>query len=657
MAVSRMLKIQLIAHASIREEIKSFLREAGVLEVTDVSVEGFRAKEEEAEVVRLTATIERTDSAIQFLERYVAKPSFFERLSLGPVPVTSTDITATSREVDIEDISKRCGELESAGRRCRDELAWSNDLARELEPWKSIAIPLDALATPRLMVQFWAFAEKGFDETRQRLEADHPLAIFDEVSRSSGRVRVAVIVVRSEADRLADALKGEGGIRSNFENLAGTPAAIIEREVGHRAELEAEIEKTEEEARELARVRPKLLVLSDHFHERKGLLEVERHVHNTDRTFIVEGWIRDLDRRKLEKEMSKRFSEVELLARPPEEGEDPPVQLENRPAIQPFEFIMTLYGRPLYNEIDPTPLIAPFFLLCFSVCMSDAGYGLVLGALSALVLFKFKIAGGLRRLFKVFLFGSVLTVVVGILTGGYFGIEVKLIPPAIANLMLINPLEEPMKMLNFTFFIGFVHILFGIGVRMAANFRAHLWTNAVFDDLCWILFLLALGPLGYANVLGEKVPGIVLFYCGRAALGLAALLFVTGARKERNKFLGAFKSLIKFYSITGYFSDVLSYARLLALGLAAAAIAVAINGIAQMVTGLPFYTGYVAAVVILVLGHSFNLAVNILGAFVHSARLQYLEFFNKFFTGGGREFRPFRNERRYTVWKETEMGT
>ena len=145
----------------------------------------------------------------------------------------------------------------------------------------------------------------------------------------------------------------------------------------------------------------------------------------------------------------------------------------------------------------------------------------------------------------------------------------------------------------------------------------------------------------------------ILFWCGRAALGLAAVLFVAGARKEKNKLVGGFKSLLKFYSITGYFSDVLSYARLLALGLAAAAIALAINGIAEMVTGLPFYTGYVAAVVVLILGHAFNLAVNVLGAFVHSARLQYLEFFNKFFTGGGASSAPSGARRRYTIVRET----
>jgi V/A-type H+-transporting ATPase subunit I len=653
MAVSRMLKIQLVAHESIRDDIKAFLREAGVVEVTDVSVEGFRGAVDETETASCARLLEMVDSAIQFLEPYVPKPSFSARMSGGPLQVSAADVAKTLAEADIEEVSRRCHELEGAMRRCRDELAWSAALSRELEPWQALETPFQNLSTEEYGVQFWTFPEKTSEGALSLLSGKHPLSHVQEVARAGGAQRAAIIVSHGEAESAAELLKQAGGVRSAFESLKGTPAAIIERERDRRAGLESEIEKAHEEVRTLSGVRPALLTISDHYREMRGLIEVERHFHRTDRTFVIEGWMRAVNRRRLEKELSKRWSEIELVARPPREGEDPPIHLENRPAVQPFEFIMTLYGRPLYNEVDPTPLLAPFFVLCFAICMSDAGYGLTLAALCAFLIFKVKIQGGMQMLLKVLFIGSLLTLFVGVATGGYFGLDTAFLPDAFRKFILINPLEEPMKMLNIAFLIGLVHILFGIGVRMVVNFRAHLWADAIFDDLGWILFLIVLAPLGFAYVLGGAVPREILFLCSRAALGLAAVLFVAGIRKERNKFVGAFKSLIKFYSITGYFSDVLSYARLLALGLASAAIAVAINSIAQMVKGLPFYTGYLVAIVILLLGHAFNLAVNVLGAFVHSARLQYLEFFGKFFTGGGREFRPFRSERRYTIIRET----
>jgi V/A-type H+-transporting ATPase subunit I len=639
MAVSRMLKIQLLAHASIKDEIMAYLREAGAVEVTDVSIDGFHRAADGEDGGRIARLREKIDSAIRFLEPHVKKPSFAERLSGGPVPVSAADIAATLAAVDAEEISRRSGDLEAALRRCGDELSWSAALVKELEPWRAFTSPFESLSTANYVVQFWTIPERAVSAALELADRTHPFIVHEEIARSGGRVSMGVIVPRDEAPAIAELLKQAGGVRNAFESLMGTPESIIE--------------KAEADARDLARFSPSLRVLSDHFQERQGLLDVERHFHRTERTFLLEGWIRAVDRRRIERDLTKRWNDLEIITRPPREGEDPPVSLANRRSVQPFEFIMTLYGRPLYGEVDPTPLLAPFFILCFSICMSDAGYGFVLASLCALFLFKFKIRGGMGLLLQVLFAGALLTLFVGVATGGYFGLDTTLLPPALTRLILINPLEEPMKMLNIAFLIGFVHILFGIGVRMAVNFRAHLWADAIFDDLGWIVFLIALGPLGFAYVLGGKVSAPVLTSCARAALALAAVLFVAGARKERNKFVGAFKSLIKFYSITGYFSDILSYARLLALGLASAAIAVAINGIAEMVRGLPFYTGYLAAVVVLVLGHAFNLAVNVLGAFVHSARLQYLEFFNKFFTGGGREFRPFRSERRYTILRET----
>jgi V/A-type H+-transporting ATPase subunit I len=211
-----------------------------------------------------------------------------------------------------------------------------------------------------------------------------------------------------------------------------------------------------------------------------------------------------------------------------------------------------------------------------------------------------------------------------------------------------------MKMLNIAFLMGLVHILFGMGIRMVANFRAGLVTDAIFDNLFWIIFLVALAPLGYSAILGGTISPQISFWSSRASLVLAAAIFLTGGRKQKNIIAKFFKGLLGFYDIVGYFGDVLSYARLLALGLATSAIALAVNGIAQMVSGLPYYTGYVAAVLVLLLGHLFNLAVNTLGAFVHSGRLQYLEFFSKFFAGGGKEFRPFKTERSYSICKRPQ---
>lgn len=653
MAVSRMLRIQILGHASIAGPLKAYLREAGVVEVTDASVPGFACRACEDDGERYARLIEKTDGAIQFLDRFAPRLTLREKLASGPMEVAPAEIERMLREVDVESTAARCQELEAAMRRCRDEIAWSRDLAREMERWTALGAPLDRLATARCETQLWSFPEASAAALASLFD-ERPGAILEIVSRFGGRIRVAVVALREETDSLAEALKEAQGIRFGVEKLAGTPAAIVEGERRRAAELEAELARAEEQARGLTALLPSLRVLSDHFRDSRSLVEVERHVHRTERVFLLEGWIPLSARRRVEKEIPRRFREVEVLFREPVEGEDPPVELENRAAVRPFEFIMTLYGRPRYGEIDPTPLFTPWFLLCFALCMGDAGYGLVLATASWLMIYKVGVRGGTRSLMQLLFAGSVMTIVAGVLMGGYFGIDASRIPAPLKRVVVISPMDNPMGMLNVAFLIGFAHILFGIGVRMVAHFRSGDRLAAIFDDLGWIVFLIALAPPIFGGILGGSVPPDLMRFCLRAALAIAAILFVAGARKERNKLLGGFKSLLGFYSITGYFSDVLSYARLLALGLASGAIAVAINGIAQMVSGLPYYIGYVAAVLVLLGGHAFNLAINVLGAFVHSARLQYLEFFNKFFTGGGREFRPFRSERQYTVLKRTE---
>jgi V/A-type H+-transporting ATPase subunit I len=186
---------------------------------------------------------------------------------------------------------------------------------------------------------------------------------------------------------------------------------------------------------------------------------------------------------------------------------------------------------------------------------------------------------------------------------------------------------------------------------MVADIREGRWVDGLLDQLLWVLFLLLLVPLGYGFILGGEVPASIATFAGKGALVAAALVVLTGARKNPNPVLKVLGGVLKLYDVVGYFGDVLSYARLLALGLATGAIAMAINGVAQMAGGIPI-VGPVFAVLVLIGGHVFNLAVNCLGGFVHSARLQYLEFFSKFFTGGGRAFEPFRVEKRYSMVKK-----
>jgi V/A-type H+-transporting ATPase subunit I len=645
-----MLKMQLLGHSSIKDDLKRYLRVHGVVEITTTDLEPSAAEPPRD----LETGLESAENALDYLSPYESRRSFMEKVSAGPLETSDTASADLAGQVSVTEISDRCAGLQASARSARDDLARSMELVSALEPWIALDVPLESLRAGDYGVEFWAFPEKTSAVILGEVKDRFPLTVFETVATAGGRKFIAAIVSDGDTDRVGEMLKERGCSRNSFEGLEGTPAVVIESERAGWAGFEKVAEEADEEARRLAASNDDIRILSDYYREAIGLENVEGLLSKTDSTFLMEGWVRALDRSWLIEELGRRFAEVEVTFREPLEDEDPPIHLDNRALTRPYEFVTTLYGRPIYRENDPTPFLAPFFVLFFAMCLTDAGYGLTLAALASFVLLKFKPQGGARNLFNLLFFGGLVTAVIGIVAGGIFGIGIDSFPGWLKPFVLINPLAEPMKMLNISFLMGIVHILFGIGLRMRADFREGFIADALFDDLTWIIFIAALAPLGFAGILGGAVPPEVIRIATWASLGCAVVIFLTGGRKQKSFIMKVLGGLVKFYDIVGYFGDVLSYARLLALGLATSAIALAVNDIAAMVKGMPYYIGYVVMVLILIGGHLFNLAVNTLGSFVHSARLQYLEFFGKFFHGGGAEFKPFRSERKYSVLKDSD---
>lgn len=652
MAVSRMLKLQVIAHGSVVEELKRYLRARGVVQVTEPEAEG-APPPAPVDVRELAGRLEAVESCLEILAPFETSKPLLRRLAGGPLEAAPGAAAPIERELPPLETAERCARIQARIRAGTDEIARSRDLVASLEPWEALDAPLDRLSAGGWSCALWSLPPHAAGELSS-IADEFPLASIESYGERGGRLRAAVLARPADAEAVAERLKEAGGAHAAFEGLSGTPAEIIAAELDRRPALERDAERARGEARELARSADRLRLLADHYREEIGLALVEERFLRTDATVIVEGWVRAADRRRLERELARRFDETETAFRPPRGDEQPPIALDNGPAVRPFEFVTTLYGRPVYRENDPTPLLAPFFVLFFALCLTDSGYGLALAAVSALVLRRLRPSGGAGKLFRLLLISGLATAAVGLVAGGVFGVSAGSLPPPLDRLALIDPLEEPMTMLNIAFLLGIVHILFGMGIRAASSLRAGYVADALFDGIAWMVFLVALAPLGYRGILGGEVPAPVVSAAAWTAIAAAAVILLTAGRARRTPAMKLLGGVVKFYDVVGYFGDVLSYARLLALGLATSAIALAVNDIARMVRGLPWFTGYVAMIAVLAGGHLFNLAVNTLGAFVHSGRLQYLEFFSKFFAGGGREFRPFRSERRYSVLRDAD---
>jgi len=369
----------------------------------------------------------------------------------------------------------------------------------------------------------------------------------------------------------------------------------------------------------------------------------------TGETIVLEGWVPTKNLRALRTRIENKTDYYALEELETPQDEIPPVAIENSAFIQPFESITRLYGLPSYSNLDPTVFLAGFFFIFFGLSLTDVGYGFVLIALTASALYFYKPPPELRPFIKLILYGGVASVIAGLFFGGYLGVDVSLLPAWLQAIQTFDPIASPMPVLYFALSLGVVQILFGLILDIVRASKNGEFMDGLLDKGPWILIFLSLILFG-GNALGFFAGDSTYYVWGIYAALLS--LVTTQGRKEKSLLKKALKGITSLYDSIGYFSDVLSYSRLLALGLATSALAFAVNLIASMVEGVP-YIGFVLVIAILLIGHTFNLAVNVLGAFIHSARLQFVEFFGKFITGSGTEFKPFARDERHVVIENT----
>ncbi len=283
------------------------------------------------------------------------------------------------------------------------------------------------------------------------------------------------------------------------------------------------------------------------------------------------------------------------------------------------------------------------------MCLSDFGYGIILSIVSCYFLRKLTLSEGGKKLLLLLFWGGIATIFAGILTGSYFGIDLNALPPQIGNILktlqIIDPIKNPLNVLIFSLMLGVIQNIFGVFLAMVWKIKNREYLAAALDYGLWIYFLLCL--VFFVGASGAGSPLASLF--GRLSIVGAALLALTQGRAEPTLLKKAIFGILSLYRTTSYLGDTLSYSRLLALMMTTSIIGMVVNIIAGLTKDSIPILGYVIMLAILVIGHTFNLVVSVLGAFIHSARLQLVEFFGKFYEGGGREFKPFRRETRYII--------
>jgi V/A-type H+-transporting ATPase subunit I len=333
-----------------------------------------------------------------------------------------------------------------------------------------------------------------------------------------------------------------------------------------------------------------------------------------------------------------------VLDRPPGEDEEPPVELENNRFASAFEPVTKMMGYPRQGSLDPSPFLGPFFLVFFGLCMTDAAYGIVIAALAYWLIGQTRARGMGRQFLNLLIMSGLATVFVGALLGGWAGDLLQRLF-GWRTAILFDPMEEPTKFLILSFALGVIQIYTGIILKAYDNIRRGDWLSAIFDQVFWLVFLTSIGLALGGGYLGPSGPAIAS--AGQKLLLASAIgLVLTQGRHHKNPLMRIGSGLLSLYNTTGYMSDIVSYARLFGLGFTSTVLASVMNDLMLRPAGIPVI-GPIIALIGLVFGHLFNILINIIGAYVHSSRLQYVEFFGKFFEAGGRRFMPFGMSTKY----------
>ncbi|NLK69499.1 MAG: V-type ATP synthase subunit I, partial [Clostridiaceae bacterium] len=327
----------------------------------------------------------------------------------------------------------------------------------------------------------------------------------------------------------------------------------------------------------------------------------------------------------------------------PEDDEEFPVLLENKGIAETGEPVLKMYGLPNSREIDPNTVMAPFFIMFFGLMFSDGGYGLILALVTGFALLKFELEDETRKFAKLLFYCGISTVFWGMMFGGWFGIS-ALVPYAV----WFDVVSQPELLLSWSLLFGVIHVYAGFAVKAANLIRDKKYLDALFDvGFIYIFYtgaVFALLPY-VPSVNADAVAPLVNI--GKYLLIIGGVLLVlTQGRNGKNIISKFLSGVLSLYDVVGFLSDILSYSRLLALGLATSIIASIVNELSVMFD-MPIVLKALAAVIILVVGHAVNFAINALGAYVHTCRLQYLEFFGKFYTGGGVAFSPLKINTKY----------
>lgn len=679
MAIVKMQKLSLCAAKTHRKEILETLQSMGVMDIDNSYIQDEELQQMDTRTAMTTfeknaATL---DQVLKILGSY-AKVSAGGGLFSEPEEVSKEKFDGIVKHQGrfmrhagaIQDAEKEIQERRGIIRKNENQII-------ALQPWVSLDIPLGLHGTRTVrtligqMPGTWTL-EALYETAIQGIKsADDSPVKADEfpvdiriISTENGTTNIVVMCLRKDRDQVRANLRGAGFAAPAGEEK-GVPTERIEYYKQDIKKQEEAISDLEKKISGFADEADEFRIAADYYRTRAEKYRLLGTIPQSENMFFLEGWVQASQAESIKKMLEERFDafvEFEAIR----EDEIEPTLLSNNRFSESAEGVLEAYGLPTHGRIDPTTVMSFFYVFFFGMMLSDAGYGLVMTiGCAVLLLKKPRMAEGIKKMLKLFFWCGLSTTVWGFLYGGFFGDAIDVVAKTffgytgdtLLKPLWFAPLNDPMRLLIWCMLFGLIHLFAGLAVKGAEYLQQKDVVGFLSDVCAWYLMLIGLVLMLlpsdiFASISGQnfQFPAwLNTLAKGMAILGAAVILLMSG-RANKNWGIRVALGAYDLYGITSWLSDILSYSRLLALGLATGVIANVINMMASYGGG--GVVGAIIFIVVFIFGHLLNLGINALGAYVHTNRLQYVEFFGKFYDAGGKQFKPFKTVSKYVQVKE-----
>ena len=669
MGIVEMRKLEISATKKNRKKILEFLQKIGAVEIDslDVSDTFFEKMDTSGQRIRFQKIADDFDHVIEYLKKY-DKSKSGSLLNLENTLVSREeydDIVKNARKYyskanDVLSIEKDIYESKATITRKENKIA-------SLLPWSKLDIPLNSEKTKKTKIFIGTFPDSVSDEKLYEIcteGLEEPIPVTTEVLYNENQItNVCVIATNRVADKVEENMRSHGYSKLPFLSHR-VPYAAMEKRQKDIDEEQKKISNAEKELESFVEYIPSFKIAADYYRTRSEKYRVLGTIPQSEKVFFIQGWVEATQAEGIAKILEEQFDAVVEIE---QDDEAAPIKLKNNHFSEASEGVLESYGLPTHGRVDPTTVMSIFYVFFFGMMLSDAGYGLVMSLVCAIVLKKYKrIESGLNKMLRLFFWCGLSTAFWGFMYGGFFGDAIDVIAHTFFGVpettqvlkpIWFAPLENPMRLLIYCMLFGLIHLYAGLAMKGYEYLKNKDIVGFVSDIISWYMFItglvLMLVPSNiFASIAGKQIvfsPALVTFSKVLTIAGVVIILLMSG-RANKNWGLRIALGAYDIYGVTGWLSDVLSYSRLLALGLATGVIANVINMMASM--NGKSVVGVIIFIVVFILGHTLNILINLLGAYVHTNRLQYVEFFGKFYDGGGKPFRPFTTINRYVEIKE-----